>query len=116
MERYRDKAYQHLREILIALYLAIEAERQRNERFRQEAARRAAEEQRRWEREERERRGREAVQALLKETDEWETARRIRSYVEAVSGCRAQEWKEWALQVAETWVLRGRKGIEAVVF
>jgi hypothetical protein len=60
-----------LREILIALYLAIEAERQRNERFRQEAARRAEEQLRRWEREDRERREREGIQELLAETKAW---------------------------------------------
>lgn len=69
---------ERLREILIALYFAVEAERLRNERFRKEAARRAQEQQRRWEREERARRQREAVQSLLKEANAWEDAARIR--------------------------------------
>jgi hypothetical protein len=92
-----------LREIIVALYFAIEAERLRNERFRQEAARRAAEEQRRWERQERERREREAVQALLAEAKAWEDAHRIRSYVEAMKTHRlgAPEWVEWAQGVAD---------------
>jgi hypothetical protein len=94
---------QRLREILIALYIAIEAERLRNERFREEAARRAEAEQRRWEREERERQEREAVQELLGEAKAWEDARQIRSYVKAMKG-RATEssaWAEWALGVAD---------------
>jgi hypothetical protein len=92
-----------LREIIIALYFAIEAERLRNERSRQEAARRAAEEQRRWEREEHERREYEAVQALFKEVEAWKSARRIRDYVETVKGrsTKPRDWAEWALGVAD---------------
>jgi hypothetical protein len=92
-----------LREILIALYIAIEAERQRNQRFRQAAARRAEEEQRRWEREERERREREAVERLLSEANAWEDARRIRRYVKAMEGREGIEpgWAKWALGVAD---------------
>jgi|SRR5579883_252094 len=91
-----------LRDILIALYLAIEAERLRNERFRLEAVRRAAEEQRRWERAERERREREEVQALLAEVKAWEEAQRIRSYVKAMRGraSKPSAWLAWALSVA----------------
>jgi hypothetical protein len=51
----RKRIEGRLREIIIALYFATEAERLRNERFPREAVRRAEEEQRRWEREERER-------------------------------------------------------------
>lgn len=92
-----------IREILVALYFAIEAERQRNERFHQEAARRAAEDQRRWEREERERREREAVEALLSEAKAWEDAQRIRGYVKAIKGHAGKDeaWTEWALEVAD---------------
>lgn len=92
-----------LREILIALYIATEAERLRNERFRREEARRAAEQQRRWEREERERREREAVQSLLSQAKAWEDARRIRDYVEAMKDRAGKEpgWVDWALAVAD---------------
>lgn len=94
---------QRLREILIALYITIEAERQRNERFRQEAARRAVEEQRRWEQQERERREREEVQTLLKEAQAWEDARRIRGYVATMRelGTKPLEWVKWALCIAD---------------
>jgi hypothetical protein len=92
-----------LREVLIALYIAVEAERERNERFRQEAARGAAEELRRWERAEHERLEREAVQVLLAEVKAWDDARRIRGYVRAVKGRVAKDadWAEWALGVAD---------------
>jgi hypothetical protein len=92
-----------LHEILIALYLAIEAERQRNERFRREAARRAEEQLRRWEREERERREREAIQALLTEAKAWEDAQRIRKYVVAIEkgASKSPAWVSWALGVAD---------------
>ncbi|MGA8575263.1 MAG: hypothetical protein WB609_06160 [Candidatus Cybelea sp.] len=94
---------ERLREILIALYVAVEAERLRNERFRQEAARRAEEQQRRWEREEQERRQREAVQSLLKEVKAWEDATRIRNYVTATSeqAAKSPAWIKWALDVAD---------------
>jgi hypothetical protein len=94
---------ERLREILIALYIAIEAERLRNERFRQEAERRAREEQRRWEREERERREHEAVEALLKEAEAWEDALRIRGYVAAMKDIVPKDgrWVQWALGVAD---------------
>src|SRR5581483_7539158 len=83
-----------LREILIALYRSIEAERQRSERFRLAAARRAEEERRRWEREGRERHEREAVESLLAEANAWEDAQRTRNYVRAMkaSGVRNSEW------------------------
>jgi hypothetical protein len=92
-----------LRDVIIALYFAIEAERLRNERFRKEAARRAAEEQRRWEQQERERREREAVQELLAEAKAWEDARRLRGYVAAMREVYAKPpaWAEWALGVAD---------------
>jgi hypothetical protein len=92
-----------LREILIALYFAVEAQRQSDEQDRRETARRAAEGQRRWEREERERREREAVQALLSQVKAWDDARRIRDYVNAVKGCAGKEsgWVDWALGVAD---------------
>ena len=94
---------ERLREILVALYIAIEAERLRNERFRREAARRAEEEQRRWEREERERREREAVQALLNEAQAFDDARRIRSFAAAMRDLAAKPpaWVEWAMSVAD---------------
>jgi hypothetical protein len=88
-----------LREVLIALCFAVEAQRLRDERDRQEAA----EERRRWEREERERLEREAVQALLAEAKAWEEVRRIRSYVRAMKGRDGKDarWAEWALGVAD---------------
>jgi hypothetical protein len=99
----RKRVDERLREILIALYFAIEAERLRNERFRQEAARRAAEDQRRWEREERERQEREAVQMLLNEAKAWDDAERIRTYVDVVRkrGHESDTWMQWALGVAD---------------
>jgi hypothetical protein len=100
-DRETKRIEEQLRGILVALYIAIEAERLRNERFRQEAERRARDEQRRWEREERERREREAVQALLAEAKAWEDARRIRRYVEAMKERVEPEWEAWALAVAD---------------
>jgi hypothetical protein len=92
-----------IREILIALYFAIEAQRLTDEHDRKEAARRATEEQLRWERAEQERREREAVQELLTEAKAWEDARRIRDYVKAMRGHanKDAQWGEWALSVAE---------------
>jgi hypothetical protein len=102
-DRETKRIEERLREILIALYIAIEAERLRNERLRQEAVRHAREEQRRWECEERERRQREAVAELLAEATAWEDARRIRSYVKAMKGRSGKDarWVEWALSVAD---------------
>jgi hypothetical protein len=93
-----------IREILIALYIAVEAERLRNERFRKESERRAREEQRRWEREERERREREAVQALLAEAKAWEDAKRIREYAAAMEkdASKSPAWVTWAREIADT--------------
>jgi hypothetical protein len=92
-----------LREILIALYFAVEAQRLSDEDDRREAVRRAEEEQRRWEREERERREREAVKALLAEAKAWDDARRIRGYVAAMRKRDAESlaWAEWASAVAD---------------
>jgi hypothetical protein len=100
-----------LREILIALYFAVEAQRLSDEEDRKEAARRAAEEQRRWEREERERREREAVQKLLEEATNWEDAKRIRLYVRAMEehGCKQSGWVEWALGIADRLDLANAK-------
>ena len=102
-DRETKRIEERLREILIALYIAIEAERLRNERFRREAERRAREEQRRWEREERERREREAVQQLLGEAEAWENARRIREYLRAMKGRprKSAGWSKWARAVAD---------------
>lgn len=92
-----------LREIMIALYFAVEAQRLRDEDDRREAARRALQERRRWELAERERREREAVQVLLAEAKAWEDARRIRGYVKARTerGVKDADWSEWALSVAD---------------
>jgi len=92
-----------LSEILIGLYIAVEAERLRNERFREERRREAEAGRRRWEREERERRDREAVQALLTEVNAWDDARRIRGYVAVrkESDGASPDWINWALSVAD---------------
>lgn len=92
-----------LHEILMALYFAVEAQRQSDEHDRGEAARRAAEEQRRWEQQERERREREEVQTLLNEAKAFDDAQRIRSFVEEVKHLAAKPpaWVEWALGVAD---------------
>jgi hypothetical protein len=102
-DRETKRLEERLREILIGLYIAIEAERLRNERFRQERQREAEAERRRWEREERERGEREAVQALLTEVNAWDDARRIRGYVAAMKdGQRAlPDWINWALGIAD---------------
>jgi hypothetical protein len=83
-DRETKRLEERLRDILIALYIAIEAERLKNERFRQERQREADAERRRWEREEQERREREAVQTLLTAVKAWDDARRIRGYVAAM--------------------------------
>jgi hypothetical protein len=92
-----------LRDILIALYFAVEAERLRNERLRNEETLRAEAQRQRWDREERERLEREAIQTLLAEAKAWEDARRIRSYVEAMKRHSTPEpsWAEWALGIAD---------------
>jgi len=93
----------NLREILIALYFAIEAERLRNERLRREDAVRAEAQRQRWEREERERRERDAIHALLTEAKAFEDARRIRSYVKAMKERTARDAArcKWAVSVAD---------------
>jgi hypothetical protein len=102
-DRETKRLEERLREILVALYLAIEAERLRNERFRQERQREAEAELRRWKREERERREREAAQALLAEVDAWNNARLIRGYVAAMKDVEStsSEWINWALSIAD---------------
>ena len=102
-DRETKRLEERLREILIALYIAIEAERLRNERFRQERQREAEAELRRWKREERERSEREALQTLLTDVKAWDDAGRIRSYVAAVkiSQSQSSDWIKWALSVAD---------------
>jgi hypothetical protein len=102
-DRETKRLEERLREILIGLYLAVEAERLRNERFRQERQREAEAELRRWKREERERREREEVQALLTEVNAWDDARRIRGYVAAMTNVESTspDWIKWALSVAD---------------
>jgi hypothetical protein len=91
-----------LREILIALYLAVEAQRLRDEEDRREAVRRAEEEQRRRDRQERERQEREAVEALLSEAKAWEDECRVRAYIKAMDDrkCKDADWFDWARRVA----------------
>lgn len=102
-DRETKRLEERLREILIALYIAIEAERLRNERFRQERQREAEAELRRWKREERESREREAAQALLAEVNAWNNARLIRGYVADMKDVESTspEWVNWALSIAD---------------
>jgi hypothetical protein len=102
-DRETKRLEERLREILIGLYIAIEAERLRNERFRQERQREAEAECRRWQREERERNEREAVQARLAKVNAWEDARRIRGYVAVMEDAQSPspDWISWALSVAD---------------
>jgi hypothetical protein len=102
-DRETKRLEERLREILIGLYIAIEAERLRNERFRQECQREAEAERRRWEREERERREREAVRALLTEVNAWDDARRIRGFIAAMKDGQgvSPDWINWALSIAD---------------
>ena len=94
-----------LREIFISLFMAVEAERKRNERFAEAARRRAEEEMRRYEREERQRNEKAKQDALMAEVVAWEDARRIRKYVGAVLARDAEkngDWGTWALEVARS--------------
>jgi hypothetical protein len=102
-DRETKRLEERLREILIGLYIAVEAERLRNERFSQERQREAEAERRRWQREERERRQREAVQALLTEVNAWDDSRRIRGYVAAMKDGQSAspDWIDWALSIAD---------------
>lgn len=102
-DRETKRLEERLREILTALFIAIEAERLRNERFRKERQRAAEAERRRWEREEREQREREVVQALLTEVNAWDNARRIRGYVAAMKDVQSTspDWISWALSIAD---------------
>jgi hypothetical protein len=102
-DRETKRLEERLREILIALYIAIEAERLRNERFRQERQREAEAELRRWKREERERCDREAAQGLLTDVNAWNNARLIRGYVAAMKDVESTspEWINWALSIAD---------------
>jgi hypothetical protein len=102
-DRETKRLEERLREILIGLYVAIEAERLRNKRFREERQRELEAEQRRWRREEQERRDREAVQVLLTEVNAWDDARRIRNYVAVMKDAQSasRDWITRALSVAD---------------
>jgi hypothetical protein len=98
-----------LREVVIALFIAAAAERQRRVRFEEEARRRHLAELRRWELEEQRRKEEARVKELIREVDAWAQANRIRDYVAAVEGAghdyeadgaQIQEWAAWARAVA----------------
>jgi hypothetical protein len=91
-----------LREVIVALFVAVAAERKRAEAFAERERQRFAEEQRRWEIEERRREERERVADLLKEADAWAQARRLREYVDATQPGRDDEWGSWARRVADS--------------
>lgn len=94
-----------LREIFVALFMAIEAERKRTERFAEVARRRAEEEIRRYEREELQRKEKAKQDGLMTEIVAWENACRIRKYVEAVRARDPEKnevWGTWALEVARS--------------
>ena len=93
-----------LREILVAWLLAVEAERQRNERLAHEVQERHERELRRLERQEAERKQREEWQRLLGDARAWSEAQLIRSYVAAVVEKDSEgtsEWARWALGLAD---------------
>jgi hypothetical protein len=91
-----------LRDIIIALYIAVEAERERNERFEEECRIRREAEQRRWEIEERRRKEQERLATLKSEAKAWEEARRLCAYIAAaVEADASQEWAIWASAIAD---------------
>jgi hypothetical protein len=94
-----------LRTIIIAWLVAVEAERQRNERFAREAQERHERELRWLERQEAARKEREEQQRLLADAQAWANASLIRSYVAAIvekQGESSADWSTWALRVADS--------------
>lgn len=93
-----------LREMLIGLYIAVEAERRRNERFAAEQRGRAAAEMHRLEAEEKRRKEDAKIKTLIVESQAWAEAKRIRQYVAASikkKGRLKREWAAWALSIAD---------------
>lgn len=93
---------QRLREIIAALYVAVEAERERSEKAAEQARRWHEAEMRRLEAEERRRDREREIAELKAEARAWEEASRIRAYVAAVVAVDSSrgDWAERALEIA----------------